>query len=84
MENIKLLRAKVDKTDEKILKLIAQRLNLVKEIEKHKKKNHIKIRDNKREMEILERLEKQTKLYQLPLSLIKKIWKLFFAVSYQL
>lgn len=84
MENIKLLRGKVDKTDAKILKLIAQRLNLVKEIEKNKKKSHLKIKDNKREQEILERLEKKAKLYQLPLSLIKKIWKLLFAMSYTL
>lgn len=84
MENIKLLRAKVDKTDEKILKLIAQRLNLVKKIEKNKKKNHLKIKDSKREKEILTRLEKAANSHKLPLALVKKIWKLLFAMSYQL
>lgn len=84
MENIKLLRAKVDKTDEKILKLIAQRLNLVKEIEKNKKKDHLKIKDSKREKEILERLEKAANSRKLPPALLKKIWKLLFAMSYTL
>lgn len=82
MENIISLRARVDKVDEKILKLIGQRVNLVRKIEKYKKKNQIKIRDSKREKEILVRLERAAKLYGLSPALIKKIWRLFFANSY--
>ena len=50
-------RGKIDKIDEEIAKLLAERLMLVKQIGKIKKENNIPIVDNDRFQKVLERVE---------------------------
>lgn len=56
MNELGKLREKIDKLDEKLLKLLAQRLFLSKEIGKIKKNKNLKIRQIEREKEITERM----------------------------
>ena len=54
--HIRLLRQTIDEVDEKILKLINQRLSLAKQVGDFKKKGGIQITDSDREKEIMNRL----------------------------
>lgn len=78
------LRSTIDKADLQILKLFKKRFELVFEIGKIKKENKLKIKDLKREKEVLDKIAKKAEDLNLSPVLIKKIWKLFFNESYKL
>ncbi len=61
MQNLAKLREKIDKTDQKIAQLLEKRLEIVKEIGKHKAKLGIKIADKKREKEVLSKMDMEYK-----------------------
>ncbi len=46
-------RRKIDALDDQLLELLAQRLEICKEIAEHKKKNNLPIQDREREVEII-------------------------------
>lgn len=56
MRELEKLREKIDKLDEKLLKLLAQRLFLSKEIGEIKKNKNLKIRQTEREKDITKRM----------------------------
>ena len=55
------LRKSIDKVDEEIVRLLAERKSIAKEIGKEKKIMRIPVVDAKREKEILENLRKKAK-----------------------
>lgn len=84
MSNLDNLRDNIDKVDLQILKLFQKRTVLVSEIGKIKKENNLKIKDIKREKEVLEKIAKKAEDLKLSPIFIKKIWELFFNESYKL
>lgn len=56
MEKLEKLRKKIDKLDEKLLKLLARRLFLSKKIGEIKKDKNLKIKQIEREKEITKRM----------------------------
>lgn len=83
MNNLKNLRSKVDDIDSQILSLIKKRLNLVTKIGQYKKENNIKIKDLKREKEVLDKIVKKAEEFNLSGIFIKKIWQILFKESYR-
>lgn len=77
------LRKKIDKIDEQILKLLKKRVDVVEKIGKYKKNNNIPIKDVKREKEVIEVLVKKAKEYGLSKDIIQKIWRNIFDYSYK-
>ena len=55
------LRKQIDQTDQKIVELLAKRMDLVKEIAKFKKENNLPIQDEKREQELRNNLKNLAK-----------------------
>lgn len=53
MKEIKKIRSEIDKVDQKLLAALAARKELVEEAGEYKAKNNFKIRDPKREKEML-------------------------------
>ena len=72
---IEKLRNKIDDLDGKILRLFEKRLDLVLKILEYKKENGIKIKDIKREEEILKKVKEiaYEKYYEYDVELILKI-----------
>lgn len=60
-EGITQLRKKIDEIDEKIIDLLAQRVDIADDILKSKKRAGREVRDRKREQEILERVRNSAK-----------------------
>lgn len=81
MDQINNLRNKVDVIDNEIMQLLKKRLLLSLEFSKYKKKNGIKIRDKKRETEMIEDRLKKTSLDPY---FIKKLFKLILKESRRL
>ncbi len=82
--NLKSLRNNIDKIDDEILELFIRRLRIVEDIYEYKKINGINIYDQKRENEILQKIDKNMSVnkYKLELeSLFKSIMKI--SSSYQ-
>lgn len=78
IEEINGFRKEFDKIDLEILEIIKKRLILSRKIGEFKKKNCLKIRDRKREKELIEdRLEKSS----LDSGFIKKLFKLILKES---
>lgn len=82
--NMDSLREKIDKIDEKILKLISQRQKIVKKVGDFKRKQKMPLKDSSREKLVLDNLEKKSKEYKISPLLIKKIWLLIFKDSYRI
>lgn len=57
MNTLKILRRKIDKIDEKIIKLLQKRAKAIKKIRQIKAKLGLRVVDKERENEILEKLE---------------------------
>lgn len=77
-EELDRLRKEVDELDRKLIEIIKERLIISREIGNCKKKNGLKIRDRKREKEIIEdRLEKSS----LDACFVKKLFKLIINES---
>lgn len=78
MKELEKLRKKIDKADEKLLKILAERFSLTKKIGEFKKRHNLKIRDLKREKEILKTKKELARKLGLDPKLIEKIFKLIF------
>lgn len=82
--NLKSLRKNIDKIDDEILELFIRRLSIVEDIYEYKKINGMNIYDQKRENEILQKIDKNISVnkYKSELeSLFKSIMKI--SSSYQ-
>jgi|TARA_B100001964_G_scaffold236015_1_gene297085 chorismate mutase len=74
MSNLKLIRQKIDKLDDKLLNLIKIRTKLVTGILKHKKYKN-QIIDKSRINEILTLIKKKSITRKIDPKITKKIWK---------
>ncbi len=54
VKTLEKLRKNIDAVDEQLVQLLAQRLNISREIAKYKRQNNSPIMDEKRELEIIE------------------------------
>jgi chorismate mutase len=72
-------RAKIDKIDEKIVDLLQQRFEVVKEIGVIKKHHGLETEDENREEAIVANLKSKAK--NLPDGLIKDLYKIIFEFS---
>lgn len=68
------LRKEIDEVDGELVKIIARRMNVVKEIGKFKKENNISALDEKRWQEVLQKVLGTAKKYAISEVLIKKIY----------
>tara|TARA_B100001996_G_scaffold380599_1_gene368323 strand:+ start:1297 stop:1584 length:288 start_codon:yes stop_codon:yes gene_type:complete len=68
------LRKKLDYVDDKLLKLLIKRTNLVKQV-MHLKKYKNQIVDKKRIAQILKRIKKKSLKHKLDPSISKRVWK---------
>jgi chorismate mutase len=73
-EKIKPMREKIDILDDKILELIAQRLEVVREVGELKKEFNIPPLQPERWKEVLEKLKKKGGEKNISEELIEKIW----------
>lgn len=71
-------RKKIDRIDKKILQLIEERVVIMKEIGKIKKKHALAITDLEREKDKLYELLKLAKEKEIPGELIEEVWNTFF------
>ena len=69
------LRKSIDKVDEEIVRLLAERKSIAKEIGKEKKIMRIPVVDVKREKEILENLRKKAKENGLEPDFIERLFR---------
>lgn len=76
------LRKQIDFIDRDIVQLLAERMNVAKEIGNYKKLDHI--RDGKREAEVLQRLHSWALEVNCPPELLKVIYPLIFDYSIRL
>ena len=75
------LRRNIDKLDRQIIKLIAQRLNVVKKIGETKMRQKVKVFDKNREIEVLARVKKLAKVSEIDPRFIERIFKLIIKAS---
>lgn len=83
MDKLNELRKELDLIDREVLSLIGNRIRIAKKIGEIKKETKIAITDKKREKEIINNLTRMAKKYKIEKQLIKKIWKIFFKLSYK-
>lgn len=76
MKDINELRGTIDQIDEKIIYLLKERMNIVSEIGKIKKKNSLPILDKKRKAELLEINKNFAHKTGISKNLIEKIFSL--------
>lgn len=77
-------RKEIDKIDSKLLRLISQRILVVKKIGEIKRLNNIPIKDPKREKERIDKLTQEGKALGLSSDVIKKIWRVLFSIAYKI
>ena len=78
-KKLEILRQKVDRIDKKLVNLLAQRLDIAKDISKLKKKFGEKVRDETREREIIERARKQARERGLDPTFVESMIRLIIA-----
>lgn len=84
MDDLNKLREEINKIDEQLLDLIAQRIGVVKAVGEYKKEKGLPVVDKKREEELLQKLILRGEKYSLGESIIRKVWKNFFEIAYEL
>ncbi len=78
---MKNLRKQIDKIDQKIIKLLAERMGLVKDIAKFKKAHKLPVKDKKREQELRKNLKKLAKKYGLSEEFVNHLYSHIFIES---
>ena len=84
MNKIKDLRSKINEIDKKLLDLIIERLQVVREIGREKSEKGIGIIDKNREQEIFKKLIGQAEKQEIDPEIIRKIWKMLMRLSYEI
>ncbi len=80
-DNLAKLRSDIDALDNELLQLVKRRLEIMKKIGDFKKSGGFEIRDFPREKTVVEALEKKADEQNIPKTIIKKIWHIFFSFS---
>lgn len=75
------LRAMVDSIDRDILALLARRMSIVGEIAAYKREHQVKIRDLKREREVLDDRAERAEQLGLPAGVIESVFRLILMAS---
>jgi len=75
-QNLKRLREQIDKIDQKLLKLLAERFKITQKVGEYKKKYKLPPEDKKREREIFQKLDLLSKKLGLDAGLVKEIFRL--------
>ncbi len=73
---LKNLRQKIDKIDQKLIKILAERFKITKKVGEYKKKYHLPVSDKKREKEIFLNRKLLAKKFGLDPILVERIFKL--------
>jgi len=81
MSPLQTFRTQIDQIDEKILKLILERMKISQEVARVKKEQGSEVFDEKREKELLQRLSDKTDSELFPGSEMEKIWKVILEQS---
>ena len=69
------LRKEIDNADEELVKAIAKRFEIIREIGKLKKEKNIPVLDEKRWDEVLKRISEKAKKLDVPEELMKKMYQ---------
>ena len=83
MTDLNDIRVQIDEVDNKLLELLAKRLELVRKVGQYKKEHNLPIKDPAREEQILESLYEKGIQFKLPKEFIKKIWRSLFEQAYK-
>lgn len=75
MEDLETLRKKLNKTDEKLVKVLAERFSITEEVGNYKKKNNIKPIDKKREAKVFKTKRALAKKLGVNPDLVEKLFK---------
>ena len=78
---LKDLRGQIDELDEKLVRIIARRFVLVKQIKEAKKTEGWPVVDNKREKNILQNLKSMSFKYGVSYRILKKVFNVVFMES---
>jgi len=78
MNYLKKLRKEIDKIDAELVKILAKRFKIVRQIRKYKKINKLPLIDEKRENYILETKIRLAQRLKLDSDLVKNIFMLIF------
>jgi chorismate mutase/prephenate dehydratase len=83
MDDLKELRKKLDSVDEELVRTLAKRLALVREISKVKEARRESLRDLKREQEVLRHIEEAAQKNNLSPAFVKKLFREVMQYSLQ-
>lgn len=78
------LRNQIDKIDKEIIRLLAERFNVITEIGKKKKERNLLIQNKSRETELIEQLKKEAKTQGISPALVDKLYAEILAESRRL
>ncbi len=78
------LRSKIDVVDDRLLRLLSDRMGIAREISELKKLEERQIIDSAREKEVLEKIEKKSKKLNLPEKEVREIWQQIFKLSHHI
>lgn len=81
MNTLEDLRKKIDSIDDQLLQLLHERIVVMKQVGQAKKEEHLTIRDYQRESQKIADIEQKASILDIPQTLVKNIWKLFFEIS---
>lgn len=84
MQELTILRDKINKIDNSLLSLLAERIAVVREVGKVKRQNNIAVHDQKREDELLASLSVIAKDKNISSDFVSSLWKVIFAESYKI
>ncbi len=84
MPTIEELRNQIDQIDEKLLKVIKERIAIMRQIGEMKKSQNIEIRDFDREDSKVAMLKKQAEELNIPENIIMAVWNVFFENSLEI
>jgi len=76
MMELKNLRQKIDKIDQKLIKILAERFKITQKVGEYKKKYHLPALDKKREKEIFLSRKLLAKKFGLDPALVEEMFKL--------
>lgn len=82
MEELQVLRQKINSIDEELLFLLSKRFSIVKKIGNYKKNNGVPVVDKIREKNIIENLSIKATAYKISKKCVKSIWNIIFKESY--
>jgi len=78
VENLNILRDRIDNFDKSITDLLAQRMRVVRRVGEYKKKHNLPICDKERQKEVLKTRVKQGKTAGLNEKFVKNLYNLIF------